>query len=436
MNYSARILVMSIAVVFLLHEIFGTAFADDALVLPKGTWRFLVEGQYFFPTTQRFNKDGKAEDIAKDFNTDLNSDLLPDLQPLDPFVPGGKASIGHSSVAFELDRQELHFQPAYGLTDKLSIGMEIPYLWQKNTVQASVDPSTANVGKSVNGANTVVPPCPCPLTPLNDPFGFGDVQPLNTDDVQNLLGSGLTVGSVLIPGFGFKRVETWSDAGVGDIDIGARYQYFKSETWRLAFTGAGRLPTGKVDDPDNLVDRSFGTGTYALLFRFHQDFVRQPPGPGRQMGIPEPGSFVINTTFRYDLYLPDKETLRVCSIHNPVCNDKDDVRRDIGDVVEAEISGSVGLLKGLFLSPLYKFGHAFKDQYSGDKGFDYGSLATETDYNEHIFKVSLIYSTVPLFIENKFPFPLTAGVNYRNRFAGNNNLNKSQYLGFTIAAFF
>lgn len=404
----------------------GVARADDATVLPKGASRFLLDGQWFFPITERYNHEGNAEDLATDFNTELDSDVFPALQPLDPFVPGGKASIGTSVVSFELGRKELAFQPAYGVTNRFSIGANIPYLWLKNTVTATVDPSTANVGKNPALA------CGGPICPAGTPGN----ETITTDDVQNLLGPGLDVGGVLIPGFGFERVETWSGEGFGDIDLGGRYQYLSRETWRLAFTGAVRLPTGAVDDPNNLVDTGFGNGTYALLFRFHQDWINQPDSPNKQIGVLDPGTWVVNTTLRYDWYLPDHEPLRVCGIHTPVCLDQDNVKRDLGDVAEAEISMSVGLVKGLSFSPLYQYGHGFKSHYSGDQGLDYQSLEVETDYNEHIFMASFGYSTLPLFLEKQFPVPLNAAVTYRIRFAGNNNLNKSQYVGLTVAAFF
>ena len=51
--------------------------------------------------------------------------------------------------------------------------------------------------------------------------------------------------------------------------------------------------------------------------------------------------------------LPDTKPYRVCDIHQPICPDFDPhVRRDVGDIVEAEIAGTVGLLPGLTLTPM------------------------------------------------------------------------------------
>jgi len=407
-------LLWKIGVCLLVLTLSGTAYADDASVLPKGTWRFYIENQLYLPIKERFNKDGHAEDVAKDFNVDLNSSVFADLALVEAafFLPPGTGSLGNSVVSFKWDIKQLYLSPAYGLTDRLSVGIIVPYLWQKNAVSANLDASTATLG--------INPGVPGNIAPL----GFPGTSPPTTDDIQNLL---VTQG--------FERIETWSEEGLGDIELGGRYQYFNSDPFLLAFTGGVRFPTGKVDDPDNLVDRGFGDGVYALLFRFQQDYIRQRSGITSQLGIPEPGSFLLNTTFRYDLLLPDQETLRVCDVHNPTCPDKDDVRRNLGDVVEAEVSGSVGLFKGLFFSPLYKYGHKFKDHYSGDKSLDYGALADETRYNEHILKATLSYSTLPLFLEKRFPVPFIASVTYRDRFAGDNNLFKSRYIGLVLQAY-
>jgi len=392
----------------------GAVVADDAVVLPKGTWRLFNETQFFFNIDKRYDKDGKKEDIAIDFNGSLDDTVFP---ALGVFGPG--ANIGSSEVSMDWSIQQIIVQPAFGLTDRLSIGANIPYFWQKNTVDANLNTTGATVGKN---PFAVSPVNPLGLAPIGAPFST----PLTTADAQALLKSQ-----------GFKELKTWEDDGLGDLEVGVKYQYFRSENFRAAFSGGARFPTGKVDDPDNLADRGFGSGAYALLFRLHQDFLRQPDGLDKRLGFPGPGHFFINTTFRYDLYLPDHQKLRVCDVHDPLCPTKDNVKRDIGDILEAEISGSYGIfIPGLFISPLYKFTHKFKDDYSGNMPVDYDVLATETNFTDHSYRVTLTYSTVPLMLQKKFPLPLVGSVFYWDRFAGNNNRYVARSIGFTIATYF
>jgi hypothetical protein len=113
------------------------------------------------------------------------------------------------------------------------------------------------------------------------------------------------------------------------------------------------------------------------------------------------------------------------------------VGRNLGSVFEAEVSGSYGLpVEGMSLQLFYKYGHGFKDRYTGTLGLDYAALASETNYSEQVVKVALNYTTLPLFIKNQFSLPLTFSLIYRNRFAGTNNLFDSQYIGLTAMTYF
>jgi len=185
-----------------------------------------------------------------------------------------------------------------------------------------------------------------------------------------------------------------------------------------------RFPTGEVDDPDNLVDYSLGKGAYALLFRLNNDYT----------GI---RNLLLNATVRYDLLIPDKEVQRVPDdVNNPITVNKENVERNLGDVFEFELSGKYEFPKGFDLSLLYKYGFKLKDDISGVKGFAYESLEEETDWTEHVFIACLSYSTVPLYMDKKFPVPLTSSLSYRNRFAGSNNVLKSQYIALGLQVFF
>lgn len=413
-----RVLWVNLLGLFFSLLTFSVSYADDAEVLPKGRWRLSVDSQFSLPITQRFNKDGKLEDLAKDFNVTINSNVFNELTLLEAgfLLSPGTGNLGRTTVSFRRRIDIVSIQPAYGITDSFSVGVNIPYYWQKIDVQAGLDSSGATIGFNPAG--------PGGFAPLTGPLAsfFPGTQQPTIEDIQDILVSR-----------GFKRVASESNQGLGDIEAGGRYQYFKSENWRLAFTGGARFPTANEDDPDDLVDNTLGYGgEYAILARLNQDFIYQKPGVTKELGVPDAGSFFINTTFRYDYFIRDKQELRVCDIHTPICPDKDNVTRKIGDIVEAELSANIGLLTGFYITPLYKYGHKFKDHYS--KGNDV--LSPETDYNEHIAKVGLSYTTLPLFMKKQFPVPLTGTIFYKERFAGDNNNFNSKYIGAVLQAFF
>jgi hypothetical protein len=399
----------------------STIHADDADVLPKGVMRASIENNFYFPVDEKFDDNGDEEDLAADLNGVLDNSVFPGLALVEGAfgMPSGSANIGSTIISFERDYSVHKFLFAYGITDKLTAGIEIPWMYTKNDVEARLDTSNATVGKTQIGASMGAP-----LAPLAGPFP--DTVPLTAEDVQNFAGEGIDFdgdGTVDIEGFGYKRVENWSDSGLSDIQVGARYQYFKTKDWRLAFTGGVQIPTGEENDPDSLVDWGLGTGVWALLFRFQNDYT----------GIE---NLLLNVTLKYDLALPDEETLRVPDdVNQPITRNKEKVDRDVGDVFEFDISGTYQFLEGFSITLNYIYGYKWEDDISGDMGFRYSELEVESDYTEHIGKIGLSYSTFSLFQEKKFPVPLVASILYRNRFDGK-NVNKSEYIGLNIAVFF
>ena len=380
------------------------SYSDSAEVLPKGVFRGDIEYSYYLPIDEKFDPDGNEEDLAADYNTNLNSSVFPDLSLVEIGfgMPAGSASLGDSVVDWEYNIDEVDLKFYYGVTDKLSIGIKIPYYWVENDVNARLDNTNATVGMN--------PFVPGGVAPLSVP----GTTPFTTDDVQNLLGQA----------FGYDRVETWSDNGIGDIEAGARYQYLKTENWRLAFTGGVRLPTGEEDDPDSLVDVAFGSGTWALLFRSNNDYT----------GIK---NIILNATLEYDLVLPDHETVRVPDdVNRPLTTNKENVDRDLGDIFRLKLSGDYAFYEGFGFYLFYSYAFQLKDRVSGDKGYQYKSLEDETDWTYHEYKVGLSYSTIPLFRKKKFPLPILASIEFEDVFSGTNNFLKQQLFTFKLAVLF
>jgi hypothetical protein len=392
------------------------ALADDALVLPRGRWYVSAEARFSLPITRRFTPEGGTEDLAADFNRELNSVVFPDLRLVEAAfgLPEGSATFGRSAVTFEQHIQIYTLQAAYGLTDRLSVGVRVPYWIQENQVQAALDSRTATVGFN--------PAVPGGIAPL----GVPGTRPPTTEDIQ-----------AFVERLGFRRVETWSDASFGDSFAGLKYQYYRSEHWRLAATGRVRFPTGRWDDPNNLVDFPTGFDAWGLALEVHQDVVWQRPGLARQLGVLTTGEFVLNTRFQYEALFPDTKPFRVCPIHQPICPNFDpQVRRDLGDLVEAEIAGTVGLLPGLTLMPMYTYTHKFQDQFRGDRGFTYGLLKPETETDFHTLELRLAYSTALLVAQQRFPVPLSLSVRYIDRVAGTNNRLAIRALGVILTGAF
>jgi hypothetical protein len=182
------------------------AVADDAQVLPQGVFHLSVEASFSFPVTERFTSSGGTEALATDFNRDLDRTVFSDLRLVEAAfrLPEGSATFGRSVVDFTRHIQIYTLRAAYGLTDRLSLGVRVPYWTQENQVNATLDNRTATVG-----FNPAVPGGVAPL-------GVPGTRPPTTEDIQ-----------AFVERLGFRRVATWSDASLSDSFAGAKYQYYR-----------------------------------------------------------------------------------------------------------------------------------------------------------------------------------------------------------------
>jgi len=203
-------------------------------------------------------------------------------------------------------------------------------------VKASVNSAA---GSSANvGLRTGPGPGPCALAVSVLPLTCPNTRRFTTEDVQRILGPGLPG----IAGLGFKRVQDFQADGLGDITAAAKYQYLRTDNWRLAATAGVRFPTGRQDDPDDLSDIFWSTGAYALLARLHHDYVLSNLWQDKRAtsagSILRTGELVLNFTFRYDWVLPDDVTIRAGE-QNSLPTNRAKVHRDIGDKFEFEVGG-------------------------------------------------------------------------------------------------
>lgn len=395
--------------------------ADDnsARVLPQGVSLLDATFYYYFPIEKRYGSEGDSEDLAADFNNNLNSQVFPGLSGLDPLV-GGNATLGQTVVNSSLTSRLSEFNLAYGLTDQLALVVKIPYAYVKNEIQSGLDASQANVGKNPL-FGTPSDPFHSPLIPI---AAGGTL--LSDEDIQNLLGKGLDVnqdGVTDVPGYGYQRFKTFSDNGIGDIEFYGKYQFYNQKPWWLAMAAGLRLPTGKVKDIDNLAALDFGDGQTDIMFRFHADYRATK-------------ELQLNFTTRYDLQLPDRQTLRVLdSVDQPLTGNIEEVDRNLGDIFGLDLTGLYQFTPEWSASLRYSFTRKFQDDIDGNLGFSYSSLEQESDSENQRVALTFGYSTLPQYQEKKIKAPFYANVAYRHRFAGKNAVI-SRYISLNIGVLF
>ena len=413
----ARILTV-FAIVIMLGKT-NRSYADPAEVLPKGVFLFQSTYYHYLDIHHVYDDDGNIVPLGAQFNAELTSGVFPDLAAFDLLIPGG-ANLGRTNVDVTNKYNWFEFLLAYGLTDKVTLGMKIYYNHTKVKVNPNLNTDEANVGKNAT-INS--------LYPLNPPPGFevpGKTVPLTTADVQSLLGKGLDInddGKIDIPGYGYDKLEDWTGSSLGDIEVGAKYRFYTCKNWRFSLGGAVAFPTGETDDPDNLIDVEPGSGNFDLLFDLYTDY----------LGIKD---LLLSASVEYRLQLPDSATVRVpVAVGDILTPYKENVDRNLGDSIDFELSGIYSFTPSFFGALEYDYVHKFADSIDGSKGLAYDALEFGTVSDSHVGIVRLGYTTLPLFLKKKFPIPISTFVSYRNRFAGR-NATKSQYISLDLAVLF
>ena len=145
---------------------------------------------------------------------------------------------------------------------------------------------------------------------------------------------------------------------------------------------------------------------------------------------------MLNGSFKYELYLSHKDTLRIPDdVDRPITANKERVDITPGDIIKLEFEGRYNITPSWNLSLFYRYTRGFKWDVDGDQGLSYDQVEKESDFKSQQYRVGIAYSTLPLYQAKKFALPLTAKLYYRDRFAGE-NATKSRYVGLDVSVFF
>ncbi len=239
---------------------------------------------------------------------------------------------------------------AYGVTDNFNIGMEIPYL--KQTLAAD-------------------------LNWEGSPSNFPSLQPAY-----------------------FTPLEQEAE-GIGDIKVGFQYRFLKSEKLNYAFRMTTKLPTGKVDDPDDPNDISVGSGQAYVELTDLFDYKI----PERDLILSGQVRCNVQLAGKYDSAQGDAATLG------------DTYRKDPGDQLWVALGAEKFNLitEGLSASLRLEGRFSGEDNYSSDSDAWDKSKERNTDTTLYFIQPEIKHS---FWKSHKFPLRIYA--NYRIPLGGRN----------------
>ncbi len=391
----------------------NSASADDAKVLPKNRWRVQLVSSFSY-ADQKFNSQGNSISLGESYSMSLTPGFVSMLKPqvkaltaaLNTVQPGLSDSMPITELGVDIQSSVMAnaFALEYGVTDRLSVGFMLPIVY------ASVDVKTkSSETEEYQGFVSKLPEG----HPLRQ--GLQAVQSqLSVDGINQTLKADMGYGA---------GMDSWSGAGIGDLEIGAKYKYFDAHPVRMTTKAGFRVPTGRRDNADLLFDLGFGDGQWDLAAFNYVDY--------------SPFSnFYLTWEAGYTAQLPNEATYRVPVVQGvEISPIKAKLNRDLGDIVETGLEANWNFTRLLSVSPKYRFRHKFSDDYSGAQGINTALLEAETSETAHEGILTLGFSNLPRVRSGESSLPVDAQLFYRQRFAGE-NMAESMTGGVQLKAYF
>ena len=214
---------------------------------------------------------------------------------------------------------------------------------------------------------------------------------------------------------------------LGDIEVGALLQLVNTvrrDTLQRFGTGVRaavgatvRLGTGRADNPDDFVDVPSGDGQNDVELR-------------TQWEVRVGSRFALGFGGRYVLQLPDKEIVRITPPHQPFAAywRRQEVDRDLGDVIDAQVTPRIGLGSFFSLMGQYRVRRKAEDRHTGrfnvtdDLGdpvtLDAATLDAETEQREDRVSIGIGYSTLTSVARSRARIPLEIFLQYGESIRG------------------
>lgn len=398
--------------------------AEDARVLPKGIFRFTYARSQTSGISDEYNASGDSQSLTAPYQLSLDAGTLAKFKPKikslveymrlnwvdlrfnssgvsddpnDPFVKD-HLSRGNLEVQAEGTRTQSTLALQRGLTDRLSVALIVPRV--STSVRASASIQGRNTAQMLHGyfatdeSGTIAE--------VVD--GLGELSNLQVETFQQLLQQQ-----------GYHRFESTEQSGWGDTNLGARYNFHKSDRWLHSFQGSISAPTGELKDPASLTQVDQGVGAWQASFAQISNF-----NATRDL--------MLSGALHYTRSFQDTRSKRTYSTDEshidsylPGANRQEEVSFTLGDKAWVTAGADYALNPQFSVGTQYEIVWKGKDAYNG--GFadgDYERMSRDSDMRLTAIQLSAGFSSIELFQKKRFPLPLDARVTYYRPLTGRN----------------
>ena len=374
--------------------------------LPKGVRTFVYRQIETNNVDSSFNQKEALQPYSFSFQIDGNmltkiSQTAEVAQELGNISPEALENllIGKYQISGDANVKVDGFGFGWGLTDKITAYGILPYY-------------TARVNINYNRV-------------ANNNFNeVGDDLLEEGGDFQGATGSGLNqlpdvdapvIQYALTQELGYKELGTWEASDFGDLELGLMMNIHKEDNWGTLIAAGLVAPTGRVDDPDLLQDFAFSDGQWDAFLEF---------GGGYSLNE----DWGLSSFLRYTYQLPSEKDFRVPeSLDNTLSDVRGRFNEKLGNMIMYNISTDFMLNDWLGFTTGYQY--EFKEENSYESGFGVANdiLAYNTDYERHIMRLNVEFSSVKLFQNKEFLLPGKIVFGYQDTFSGINTPKVKQY---------
>lgn len=221
--------------------------------------------------------------------------------------------------------------------------------------------------------------------------------------------SGEVLQSLVTNYYGYKPIGKWKKDSPGDMEVGFIYNLANEFSYGTALAFGTVLPTGSVDDPDNLQDIPSGDGQTDF-------FIENLSG----VTLIE-GRLDLDLRTRYTHQVASEKYLRIPENETfPLSAKKTYVQEKLGDKIEADLTFTATYFEHFKNDLSLMYSKKFQDQYTLDNATAKSYLEKNTDTDAVWIKTGLKFSTIDLFKANKFWVPLDIGASVQTLLTGRN----------------
>lgn len=369
--------------------------AETASVLPSSIFRARIVQVTTEDITDKFGDNGKLSGLSNSLNRSVTfndfAKAEPSLYKLAGALNAMEAGLGESLLNSQMySETKMNVNTTllaleYGVNKKLTLGLRAPITNTIITSKFSVTHTNNAAAISKAMGNKLSKELTDGLETLSRLPSFG------TKYFQK----------TLFTDKGYRSPQNQNHTALGDIEVGAKYQFLQSPKRRMSAQVGLRLPTGEVAPLDDLFYQGTGDGTYAIGALVLHDYDISK-------------NWTTGVMAKVVQAIPDTRARAVPKDEDdalPSLLGKDGQVQDVTKTHALDFESEVSLTYTLD-SQKWSFWGALqylesgRDEYTGAGDLYYQGLENGTEFQKSDIEFGLGYSSIPAFKAKKISVPL------------------------------